>query len=339
MSTTAPNAGNAADMVIYNEEFFGGMTETIQQEANVFNEASGGALRMSTRFVKGDFEKESFIKHIADLVADRDPDSNATVTDKKFVQDEMIRVKINKRIGPVAQTLDSWRKIGADPRVMSFAFGEQVGKQAAANYVNDTLTSLVAAISTESGLVYDAVAQDNDFAAKTIRAEYLTRAIALLGDKATRLKAWVMNAATYYQLVEGQITDKVTNVADVVIYGGTPGTMGRPVIITDSPALSEAGAGTEPAKYNILGLVEDAAEVVQSEEEVLVSQPVTGQQNLIMRVQGEYAYNMGLKGFSFTGTKNPNRAALGTGANWNYVLHDIKSAPGVLLQVAQISQA
>lgn len=336
MSATAPLAGNASDMVIYNDEFFGGMTEVIQQEADVFNAASGNALRMTTRISRGDFEKESFIKHVADLVRDRDPESNAAVSDKKFTQDELIKVKVNKGIGPVAQTLDSWRKIGQDPRLMSFYFGEQVGRQVAADYVNSTLTALVAAIGTESAIVYDAVLQDTDFPSKKIRAEFLTRAIALLGDKATRLKAWVMNSAAYFQLVEQQISDKVTNVADVVIYGGTPGTVGRPVIVTDSPALVGTGADSNPERYNILGLVEDAAEVAQSEEEVIHSEIVSGQQNLIMRVQGEYAYNIGLKGFAFGGTKNPNLAALGTGANWSFVMHDIKLSPGVLLQVAQL---
>jgi hypothetical protein len=52
-----------------------------------------------------------------------------------------------------------------------------------------------------------------------------------------------------------------------------------------------------------------------------------------MQYQGEYAYNIRVKGFAYAGGVNPNDSALGSSANWSFVMHDTKMGPGVALLV------
>lgn len=325
--------GTKTDFVIYDREFFSGMDEVLQQNTNVFNAGSNGAIRLVTTALKGDFEKQSFMKKITGgTVSHRDITSTASVTPNKMDQGELISPKVNRRIGPNSNTIDQWKKIGEDPRMFSYFYGRQVAEDVAADWLNTTILAGVACIESNPSLVYNATTETDP----KLRTEYLTRALRLMGDKANRVSAWVMHSATFYDLVESQVLDKITNVADTVIYAGVPGSFNRPIIVTDSPALIETdGVAVGVDAYKVLGLTDDALVVTQSEDQFITSDMTLGLENIVMTIQGEYAFNPRVKGFSYTGaTVNPDDAALGTGTNWSFAMHDVKLGPGVLIKVS-----
>lgn len=325
--------GAKTDFVVYDREFFSGMNEVLQQNTEVFNGASGGAVRLVTASLRGDFDKQSFMKKVTGgTVTHRDITSTAAVTPAKMEQGELVAPKINRRIGPNSNTLDAWKKIEADPQMFSFYYGQQVAEDVAADWLNTLVLAGVTCMETEANMVYDATGETDP----KLRTEYLVRGLKKLGDKAQRVRAWVMHSNTFYDLVESQILDKVTNVADAVIYGGAPGTLNRPVIVTDSPALVEAdGVSSGVDAYKVLGLTDEALVATQSEDQNILSDTELGRENIVMTIQGEYAFNTRVKGFSYTAvTINPDDAALGTGANWAFAMHDQKLGPGVLIRVA-----
>jgi hypothetical protein len=45
----------ASDFKVYQQQFFGGMTETLQQAVDVMNASSNGAIAMTTERMRGDF--------------------------------------------------------------------------------------------------------------------------------------------------------------------------------------------------------------------------------------------------------------------------------------------
>jgi hypothetical protein len=80
--------------------------------------------------------------------------------------------------------------------------------------------------------------------------------------------------------------------------------------------------------------VSGAVEVENSEEQDIVVQDVTGLENLVVRFQGEYAYNLGVKGFKYdvtNGGANPNATAVALGTNWDTNLGSVKDRAGVCL--------
>jgi hypothetical protein len=326
--------GTKSDFKIYHEEFFGGMSEVVQQNSNVFNAASSNAIRLVPRMLKGDYDKESFFKAIETLVSRRDPTSTAAADVQKLEQGELQGVKLNRKIGPAEQTMDAFKKIQVDPREFSFILGQQAGEEALRDYVNTGALSVSTAIQAMSPTMVVNVTGETD---KSLSAQYLIRAMAKMGDRAQRIRAWVMHSKPWFDLMEGQVSDKVTNISDVVIYGGSPGTLGRPVIVTDSPYLvnyQTVTSGPAGDNYIVLGLTEDAVVMNQSEEESILSDVLLGKENIVMQYQGEYAYNIRVKGFSFANSLNPTAAALGTTGNWTYQMHDARLGPGVGLVVA-----
>lgn len=324
--------GKASDFTIYHEQFFGGMIETLQQNADGFNAASNGTIRLITQAKMGHYENESFFKAISGLVSRRDITSVSTVTDTAMTQGEITRVKINRKIGPVAQTLDAFRKISMDPAEMSFILGQQTGVAVALDYLNTGLLAVDTALSGIAAVCYDATSNTSPDRATLDHVNFV-RVMAKFGDASNRIAAWVMHSKPFFDLMENTVADKLFQVANVVVYGGTPATFGRPVIVTDSSALVTTGS---PNNYHVHGLVADAVVIEESEERQIASMLVTGLENLVMRMQGEYAFNVGVTGFTWDKTNggvNPNDTAVGTSSNWDQVVTDNRQLAGVRLNV------
>jgi hypothetical protein len=81
-------------------------------------------------------------------------------------------------------------------------------------------------------------------------------------------------------------------------------------------------------KYDVLALVPGAVEVIESEDKDILSMNITGLANLALRIQGEYAYNLKVKGCSYTGAVQPTDAALAVSGNWTFKMNDVKNGPG-----------
>jgi hypothetical protein len=325
--------GTKTDFIIYPEQFWGGAVETLQQNAEVFNENSVGAMRMVTLAHLGDYNKESFLKSTAGLVARRDVTSTAGVTAAKLVAGELVGVKMNRRLGPVDQTRDAFRKIGVDPKEFSMMLGAQAGVAIAVDYCDVAIKAVRAAISQQgTALQYNATADT----LKTANHTALVGGLALFGDRSNRIIAFVMHSKPYFDLVKQSIADKITNVADVVIYSGTPATLGKPTLVTDSASLVTLVAGSPTqTTYDILGLSEGAVEVHESEERDILSQPQTGLENLVDRIQGEYAFNLKIKGCAYDTAQgaNPTDTIVSTNATWIKQVADQKEMPGVRITV------
>lgn len=324
--------GKASDFVIYDEQFFGGMIEVIEQNADAFNASSNGCLMIVPERVIGNYEKESFFKLVGSLISRRDTTSVSAATDLALTQGEHVSVKLNRKIGPVAQTLDAFRKLGMDSETASFVLGQQVGQAVAVNYINTMLEALNAAITN----VGSAINFDNTAVGSgTLTHTALVEGMAKFGDNASKITCWVMHSKPWFDLMKQSIADKIFEVAGVTIYAGTVATFGRPTLVTDSDALfDDNGSATDT--YNILGLVPGAGVIKESEERQIVSDIITGLENLVIRLQGEYAYNLGLKGYTWdvtNGGANPSDAAVATGTNWDKVATDNKSTAGIKVKV------
>lgn len=316
--------GKASDFVIYQEQFFGGMSEVLEQEANAFGAASQGAIQIVPQRLIGDYEKESFFKVVSGLVTRRDTTSVATAADTALSQGEIVNVKVARKIGPVAQTMDAFRKIGKGNEEISFILGQQMGKAVALDYLNTALSAAVPAVAQ----VYDVDVSGG--APGTITHTDMVSALAKFGDASGNVVCWVMHSKVYFDLMKQAIADKIYEVAGVTIYSATVASLNRPCLVTDSPALTMAGP-----KYHTLGLVNGALVIKESEGRDIVSQIVTGLENLVVRLQGEYAFNLGIKGFTWdtaAGGANPTAGAIATATNWDKVATDDKSTAGVRLK-------
>lgn len=322
--------GKASDFKIYDPQFQAGYTETIQQETDAFNGASAGAIRLVAVTRAGHFAKEAFFAALDGLDQRRDITSTADVDPMKLTQGELVGVKLNRRVGPVEHTIDAFRKAGIDPRNFSFVIGQQAAKAIAAGYLNRALIAAVAALEGQAPNTHAATGGTLAYAA-------IPQAMAKFGDMFGSLRAMVMHSKPFFDLYgDGMASYKIENVAGAMIVGGVAATMGKPLVVTDSPALLEAdGVSGGVDAYRTLLLTENAVTVEESEDMTIHDDVIGAKENLVMQFQAEYAFNLGLKGFAWdvaNGGANPTDGALGTSTNWDKVATSHKSLAGVVLR-------
>lgn len=320
---------NASDFKIYQEQFFGGMTETLQQATNVMNAASRGAILMTTERMKGDYEYESFFKTVSSLVSRQDITSNSGATALKLTQDEFIRVKCHRKIGPLSVTRKAFLQAGEDPELASFILGQQSAQAVAEDMLNTSLLAARVALANQSGVLNDATS----LADTTCTSKNLINTLRKFGDKQSRIVAWVMHSTSWFDLGLDGVDNQIDSVAsDIIRVLEVPG-MGRPFIITDSDSLI-ATADT-PDSYYVLGLTAGGIQAMFTEDQYITSQEQLGNEQIETMLQGEYAFNVGLKGFKWdvgNGGANPDSTAIGTGSNWDKAVTADKDLAGVVLK-------
>lgn len=325
--------GKASDMVIYQEEFQTGLVERVTQFLSAFNEQSRGAIRMVPRALKGHYSKAAFFKDVAGLVTRRDITSTAGVTALAMTQDEVISVKLNRKIGPVAQTLDALKKAGLTEADASRVFGQMAGERKMKDMLNSALLAVETAIAGQGATL------TSDITALVAPANLATTAglrtaLAKFGDASQDVVCWVGHSKPHFDIIGALMAQNVTGLTDIVtIQGAVPAYLGRPVVVTDSPALVDLN-GSAADSYNTLGLTANAVVVEESEDETYFTDIVGGAENLYRIFQSEYAYNVTVRGFKWdiaNGGVNPADGALGTTTNWDKVAHDDRLLAGVRL--------
>lgn len=328
--------GTLNDFKVNPVYFRAGMLETLGQNGIAFNAATNNTIMFSVQRIIGQITNKDYFKRIASLISDRDPASTAAATATKLEQGVQHGIKVDRRIGPVEQTLDSLRKIGSNEAEISFLLGQQVGEEVSQDYFNAALLSTRVAIRNAGAANIVDLATAGG--AVSLITDHLRQGLAKMGDAASRIRAWVIHSDQWNSLIKDQLDNwKIDTVAGQIIYGATPATFNRPVIVSDSPSLAfqaNLGAGLEDV-YETLGLVEMAANVVEAEFADPFSEIVGGLDNLVWRFQSEYAFNLEVKGSSWnegSGGLSPDNAALGTAANWDSIFTNHKDRAGVVIR-------
>jgi len=299
-------------------------TEQIMQNTKAFAQGTGGAITPVTDYHKGDFLEEIFFRSLGG-VQRRDPESTADAIAETLSTGEHISVKLYyKKV--VEYKLTDIKRYGANPDSVSVKIGQNVGEAITAFMLNKGILAAVAAIQAGNAAV--------DGSDHTLEYKDLLRALKIFGDRFNDIKAWVMNSSGFFGLMENGLTSGVQDVASGVLYDATPATMNRKVYVTDSPSLDAgADANGNPLVWS-LGLTPGAVVIRESEEREMVTDIVTGKENLIARVQVEGAITISVKGYAYNTAAgiNPDDATLGASANWTMSASDIRATAGVAIK-------
>lgn len=312
-----------SEMQVFDEYIMPATIETLGQMINKFNEASNGAIRLTTEGFDGDFLQESFFQaiHTAQRRVDRYA-AQATVTPTDLTELRHNSVKVAGGFGPIryepSQMTWLQRPTVQGIEVASRNFAEAL----LADQLNTSIAALVGAIGNQAGLVNDV--------SGTGKVDYLALngAHAKFGDRSADIVADVMNGGTYHQLIAENLANyqtifQASNVRVVDI-------LGKATVVTDAPALYVTGT---PDTTNVLGLVDQAAIVHDAGDVQSNIETVNGNSRIETTMQVDYSFGLGLKGYAWdttNGGKSPTDSELGTGTNWDKVATDDKHTAGVL---------
>ena len=298
------------------------MTEVLMQNIENFNTGTQGAITLSSHYIMGDSEDYSQLAEIAALVGRRDISVDTDASVKAVNSIDSTSVICYFSTGSIEFKKADERRYGSDTGAFSAAIGEQIG----IGFVNYMLNRGIYAVRAAIEVGGANTVIGTGIAAATY--SQLNSGLALFGDASGSIVAWVMNGATFHDIVgDGLANIKTDNVAGGIVATGTTGTLGRPAFVTDA-----AGLGMT-AGVAILGLTVNALELAETQAREIFSETVGGKENLKTRIQAESDLLVGVKGYSYGGTDNPTDAVLGLKTNWSQSATDVKSTAGILINV------
>lgn len=304
-----------SDMVIYNDLAQTAYLERIQEVFEVFNAASQGAIVLDSEMIEGDFRKRSFY-NIGGSIEHRDVNSTNPVAGKKIGAGEMVGVKVPFKYGPYETTEEAFKRRARSPEEFSELVGRDYADALMQGRLQYATAALKAAISANAAM---SVAGEFSVDGRIV----LTRALRTMGDRFNRVAMWMMDSGNYFDIVDNAIADKIYEEAGLVIYGGQPGTLGKPVLVTD-----ETPANT------VFGLQQGAVTITESQAPGFRSYPINTQENLALGFRAEGTFNLDLMGYGWNdavGGANPDLAAIAAAANWSKYANSNKSTAGVLI--------
>lgn len=328
--------GLSSDFSLHNDMFHGSYVETLAQAAEGIMERTNGAIRIARNPHIGDHRQETFYKAIAEanLIKRTNKASTADRTDENLSQGRVSGPKL-LRSYQVAQTRQSFIDVGADPEVFSIILGQQVAKATLIEYLNTAALCLVTALNKADATKADRTAQST---ATTVMAD-LIAGKQILGDRSMAMRSWLAHSNVHFHLLTEQIngttTPNIFQVGDMAIAEGMPATLGSPMVMTDSDELAKEISSTDT--WYILGLMEDAIVIEESQLPFATVDLVTGGDQLFYRIQGEIGFTPMVKGWSFASAvdadNNPTDTTLGTAAKWTQQAASLKDGPGTLVIV------
>lgn len=313
-----------SDLAVFSEYTYEAMTETLTQQIDLFNSASGGCIMLKSAAHQGDFSDTAFWAKISGLVRRRNAYGAGAVAEKNLQQLVDTMVKVGAGTPPVRMDPSQFNWIQRNEEEGGVVYGKQLAEDVLADMLNTALMTYVAATTAQANL-YVA-----DTAATPTFAKLLTLS-SKFGDRANDIQAWVMHSKSLFDI----FGTALANTAGLFTFGTVnvrQDGFGRPFVVTDSPSL----VGATNTRY-IAGLVRGAIQVDQNNDFVQNIDTKNGDENIIRTMQSEWSYSLGLKGYAWdktNGGKSPNDAALATSTNWDRYATSDKDMAGVLTRVA-----
>ncbi len=222
------------------------------------------------------------------------------------------------KYGPYQTTEEAFKRRGRPVDEFSQIIGQDVADATLEGFVQYATAALRASIGSNPAMVVEANIE-------TDGKKTLTRGMRKFGDKFGRIALWVMHSSAYFDIVDEAITNKLYEEAGVVIYGGLPGTLGKPVLVTD----------TAPTDV-IFGLLPSAVTITESQAPGFRSYEVNDEENLAIGYRAEGVVNIDVLGYSWketAGGANPSLAAVGSSANWVKHSASDKVTAGVMIEL------
>ena len=314
-----------SDLQVFSEKLYDSYLETLSYQLELFNAATQGGLVLTTGAMQGDFETKALWSRIPNLVRRRNVyDPTATLTPTKLGMKSASKVKVAGGTNPVELDSYQFTWIRKSPEEAAMVMSKQLAEDSMADMVATAINAFVAAIGAQATNVYDGSAGVASLAG-------LNSAASKMGDRSQDILCWVMNSKSAFDIWGAAIV----NANNLFTYGTvniSRDAMGRPIVITDNPAL--VNLTPTPDIYRTLGLTSGAVVVEQNDNDFQSEiVPGVGKQNISKTFQAEWTFNLSVKGFTWdmtNGGASPSDAAIATATNWDKVATSHKDLAGIL---------
>lgn len=315
-----------SDLQVFNDWVYKTSSEVLDQQVDLFNAATRGAIILRTANNTGDVSESAFWAKIQGLVRTRNPYGTGTVAAKDLRQLVENTIKVGAGTPPINIPPSMLRWIQKSPEEAGAVIGQQLAGDTLQDMLNNAIGAGKASF-TAGGAVYDHSAVGTGL----LTQKAFNAGQRIFGDRSTDIQVWIGHSSPLFDLYDNALGN-AEQLFDFATVNVKQDAFGRPIIITDSPALVSGSADT--LRHSILGLTTGAILVEQNNDFDSVVVESTGGENIGRQYQAEWSYNLGVNGYAYdvaTGGKAPNPTAIATSANWDKIATSIKDTGGVVI--------
>ena len=316
-----------SDLQVFNDWVYRTSSEVLDQQVNLFNAATNGAIILRTARNVGDVSEAAFWAKIQGLVRNRNPYGTGTVAAKDLRQLVDNTIKVGAGTPPINIPPSMLRWIQKSPEEAGAVIGQQLAGDTMQDMLHAGLSAGKAAF-TAGNAVYD----HSGVGEGTLTQKAFNAGQRIFGDRSTDIQVWVAHSSPLFDLYDNALG----NAEQLYTFGTVnvkQDAFGRPIIITDAPVLMNGADLT--LTHDTLGLTSGAILIEQNGDFDAVTVESTGGENIGRQYQAEWSYNVGVNGYAYdmtTGGKAPTHTALGTAANWDKVATSIKDTGGIIVR-------
>lgn len=315
-----------SDMKVFNQFLYQSLTETMDQQVRLFNDAAAGTITLTSARNVGDYSMEASFAAIANLVRRRNAYGSGTINPVALSMLQNASVKIAGGTLPVLWEPQQFSWIQRSPEEAGTVIGLQVAEAQFGDYLNTAIGAASAAVrNVGSSLTYTVPSNG------ALTFNGLNWGAGKFGDRQDSIKAWVMHSTTLNTLYDNALT----NSNKLFVFGNVQvreDGFGRRFIVTDSPNLNPHLVSPDVTDYVTLGLVEGAIAVEDNDDFFSNVETKNENENIKRTWQAEWTFNLALKGYTWdttSGGHSPTDAAIKTGTNWDKTATSIKDTLGV----------
>jgi len=314
MATTTPS-----DFKIYPEWVQSGYIEKLAQNVDGFNSSSNNAINLTTAMLVGNYKEIAFFQELAqaDLISDRDKNSTTSVTPAEMKQLEDVIPYLPSRFGPYETTRSAFLDIGKSPQEFSQLLGGSLADAVMKDMLDVSIKSLISAIQDADTMTVGAGAAGT----AVLSYDGMIDGMALFGDRLDEIACFVMRSADYFGLMKGNVTAAtIDSVAGATLNEGSVATLGKPVLVINSPSLVAKGLAYDDSGA-VLALTTNAITCIADDDFYISSEETLGKDNITIMWQGESQYGVDLKGYVYD-------KSVGTGASGGIIRADLVGTSG-----------
>lgn len=317
------------DMTVFNDHLYTVITETIDQQVQLFNDASGGTITLTTKRNTGDFAEKASFKAISGLIRRRDSYGTGDISPVSLQMIKESSVKVAGGTPPIVFEPQQFTWIQQNPEMAAVVIGKQFAEGLLQDYLNSGLAAARAAVVQAGTPVLYTVPSNGGMSLQA-----LNRGAQKFGDRSQAIQAWVMHSTPLHDLYDQALSNTSQLFEFGTVQVRTDG-MGRRFIVTDSPSLAITTSSPVTTDYYTLGLTQNAIVIEDNDDFFANTETTNGKENILRSWQAEYTFNQSLKGYTWdtaNGGKSPTAAELATGTNWDKTASSFKDTLGVVVK-------
>lgn len=300
--------------------------QLIQQDLNVFNQASNGALVLTSGDTLPDIITEIGFGLIDSLVSDRNQYAPIGNPAQIRVITELLANRVNGagKVGPVAISNGLLEKINRNPAEVAADIATQASQAILKRYVDLGIGAAYGAISSQTGgagKVNAVYTQQAPVAPMLPAGSFLPtyrdfeRAATLFGDARSQIRAWFVSGVAYGQMLSDNVlanAERLFELGNIIVYRDVSG---RVIVVTDSDPLITNNA--------VVGLTANGV-VVEAGQVTAATTTEILNENIEYYWRQDFTYGIGIKGYMVTdalanairGKKSATLADMTKASNW-----------------------